>query len=230
MLLRREPLPRFQVALLASLAFHVGLWQVLSWRGKEALHDIPSVEIDLTRPFRLTTNPLQQRRVEKPGFPNPILESPKVLAPIPSQPRDVSPPAKEWTLPQPGQPVESQITTDKPGTAVDGYIGPKGEGEVDVIYLTELPRILNMEELGRYLQKFYPESERRAGREGYVLLDVHLDSSGRVGAVEVAQSAGAAFDEAARKVIREARFSPAKVREKSVAVKIRKPIVFQLQD
>ena len=48
--------------------------------------------------------------------------------------------------------------------------------------------------------------------------------------VFVVQSTSPAFDEAARKVIAEARFAPAKVREKSVAVKIRQTITFRLED
>ena len=55
--------------------------------------------------------------------------------------------------------------------------GTGGEGEVDWVYLTELPKLLNREEMARNIRRFYPEEERRAGHEGQVVARLHLKLS-----------------------------------------------------
>ena len=100
---------------------------------------------------------------------------------------------------------------------------------MDWVFLTDLPKLLNREKLLRDVRRFYPEEERRAGVEGRVGMDVHIAADGRVTRVDVVESGGAHFDEAARKVLSQARFSPAKVKERAVPVKIRQTIDFQLQ-
>ena len=94
--------------------------------------------------------------------------------------------------------------------------------------LLQLPRLLNRDELLANLRRFYPESERRAGREGSVLATLHIGVDGRVDPVEIAQSAGTAFDAAAKEVAKRMKFSPAIGRNGPVPVKLNQAIIFRL--
>jgi TonB family protein len=93
-----------------------------------------------------------------------------------------------------------------------------------------MPRLLNREEMLRNIHRFYPEEERRAGREGQVVARLRLTREGAVSGVDIESSAGASFDEAARKVLSLARFSPARAGDRAVAIKIRQSVDFRLAD
>jgi TonB family protein len=109
------------------------------------------------------------------------------------------------------------------------YGTPNGIGEGGVP-LVSFPRLLNLDEVLKNLRRFYPESERRAGHEGQVLVGLHIGTDGRVGSVDVLRSAGPAFDAAAQAVGRLMLFSPALSRSGPVAVRMRQTMVFQLKD
>lgn len=233
---------RFEAAVLFSLLLHVLLWQGLSWQDRwKAARDaeISPLEIDLTRPFRLTSNPLLARKADNPGTGAPIVKFPST-AEKPAMPnattalgdKPTTEPPKDWILPGPSTQILEKPGNEDGGlsSGLGGLGDGTGTGEVDWIYLTDLPKILNRDDLAKYLRKFYPEAERRAGREGAVGLDIHLDAAGKIVKVDIVQSDGASFDEAARKVIAEARFAPAKVKTRAVAVKIRQTITFRLED
>jgi periplasmic protein TonB len=69
---------------------------------------------------------------------------------------------------------------------------------------------------------------RDAGISGTVMLWVKLDDEGNVARTRVAGSSGhEALDEAAERVMREARFTPALHQDRRVAVWIQLPITFQ---
>ncbi|MBI4396733.1 MAG: energy transducer TonB [Elusimicrobia bacterium] len=229
----RKPLhlPPFETGVLLSLLLHVALWQGFALkRYFEKGSPDSSIEIDLTRPFRLTHDPSLARRAKVSGTGAPLVTSPKpVTAPAPAVPQT---PPKDWVLPGPDTTeLEKPSDGDEASpTGLGGLGDGTGTGEVDWVYLTTLPRMLNRDDLVKNLRRFYPESERLAGREGLVVIDVHIDSEGIVRTVDIIQTAGNLFDEAARKVIHEARFSPAKAGDKSVAVKIRQTIAFQLDN
>lgn len=77
----------------------------------------------------------------------------------------------------------------------------------------------------------YPESARRAGRQGSVLLRVLVDEHGRSKKIEIHQSSGSdALDRAAAEAIRRWRFIPARYGDQPVASWIRIPIDFSLID
>jgi TonB family protein len=216
-----------------------------SWRWKVHVAEeaVDAMEIDLSRPFRITDNPALAHRAKNPGLGAPVVEK---VTPVAGKgvaggeetlPAKGKGPVKEWTLPVPGahqvleNPADAAPAGQKEGPGEGaglGGLGGTGEGEVDWVYLTDLPKLLNREQVLRDMLRFYPEEERAAGREGQVLLDVHISPEGRVVAVEVAQSDGPLFDAAARKVLSRARFSPAKVKDKKVPVKMRQPLSFQL--
>ncbi|MFH2202285.1 MAG: TonB family protein [Elusimicrobiota bacterium] len=110
-----------------------------------------------------------------------------------------------------------------------GYGEGTGDGTGTGQPLDLLPRLLNKEELLKNLRRFYPESERRAGREGHVLLKLEIGEDGRTAPVEVLRSDGRAFDEAAQKAARTMLFSPAMRRGRPVAVRVPQKFIFQLE-
>ena len=75
----------------------------------------------------------------------------------------------------------------------------------------------------------YPESARREGREGSVLLRVLIDDQGRSKQVEVNHSSGSdALDRAAAEAIKRWRFHPARHGQNPVESWVRIPIEFRL--
>lgn len=75
----------------------------------------------------------------------------------------------------------------------------------------------------------YPESARRDGREGRVLLRVLVDDQGRAKTVEVNTSSGEeVLDRAAAEAIRRWRFHPARYGDQAIESWIRIPIEFRL--
>jgi periplasmic protein TonB len=75
----------------------------------------------------------------------------------------------------------------------------------------------------------YPESARREGREGRVLLRVLVDGQGRSKQVEINSSSGSvALDRAAAEAIRRWRFHPARHGDQPVESWLRIPIEFRL--
>lgn len=77
----------------------------------------------------------------------------------------------------------------------------------------------------------YPESARREGREGRVLLRVLVDERGRSRQVEIKSSSGSpALDRAAADAILHWRFEPARHGNEPIESWLRIPIEFQLRD
>jgi protein TonB len=89
------------------------------------------------------------------------------------------------------------------------------------------PQAINLDELQANIRKYYPEAEHRAGVSGRVNISLVVGKDGAVGGVSVAASGGAAFDEAAKKVVLAMRFSPARKAGKPVPVEINEEIEFQ---
>jgi TonB family protein len=234
-----------EMGIAVSLLLHGALWFSFTWSHRLRVIEgiVDPLEIDLSRPFRITSDPRLAHRAEKPGAGAAVVQIPTPFAgkgvvggsetPTP----EAKGPAKEWVLPTPQTKVVEPPSSGEQAGRPDGKgegpglggLGGVGDGEVDWVYLTDLPRLLNRERLLRDVRRFYPEAERRAGREGRVALDVHINAQGRVTSVRVVDTAGDLFDEAARKVLSQARFSPAKVGTKAVPVKIRQAIDFRLE-
>jgi periplasmic protein TonB len=80
-------------------------------------------------------------------------------------------------------------------------------------------------------QPEYPESARREGREGRVLLRVLIDDHGRTKTVEINTSSGSSIlDRAAAEAIRRWSFHPARYGDQPVESWLRIPIEFRLAD
>lgn len=150
---------------------------------------------------------------------------------------------KDWVLPGPQTKVLEKPTLDSapaaappamtaPGATGPGGMGGQGEGTYGSGSGGDLvdrpPRWLNKQETLAALKRFYPDLERRAGREGSVTVEIEIGVDGLVHEVKVLSSAGELFDDAARRVAKLMRFEPEL--KASVPVKSRKklPVVFQL--
>ena len=90
------------------------------------------------------------------------------------------------------------------------------------------PQLTRSPELVQFVEAVYPESERAAGRSAAVVLRLKLDAEGKVTTAEVTESAGEAFDAAAREAALKFRFSPAEVDGKPSAIAIAYRYEFKL--
>ncbi|MEZ0393120.1 MAG: energy transducer TonB [Pseudobdellovibrionaceae bacterium] len=94
--------------------------------------------------------------------------------------------------------------------------------EASIGVLTEKPKVLKAKRVP------YPASARRAGVAGTVDLEIVIDSQGQVASASVVRGPGFGMNEAALEAIKEFLFSPAKIGEKKVAVRLRYQYVFEL--
>jgi protein TonB len=77
----------------------------------------------------------------------------------------------------------------------------------------------------------YPDSARRHGREGRVLLRVLVDDQGRARQIEINRSSGSdILDRAAAEAMKRWRFYPARAGDKAIESWLRVPIEFRLDD
>jgi len=80
-------------------------------------------------------------------------------------------------------------------------------------------------------QPSYPDSARREGKEGRVLLRVLVDEEGRTKAIEINRSSGHdTLDRAATEAIKKWRFVPARAGTKPIEAWVKVPIEFQLSN
>jgi periplasmic protein TonB len=101
--------------------------------------------------------------------------------------------------------------------------GPGGDGAGEGGGSTSLPTG------GYQVKPRYPDSARRQGIEGTVLVKAYVTEQGRVGEVQVAQSAGhAELDRAAVEAVRRWRFEPARRGRQPVAMWVSIPVKFIL--
>jgi TonB family protein len=93
---------------------------------------------------------------------------------------------------------------------------------------TTPPRINNIQQIGRALERTYPPQLRDAGVEGLVVVRVGVAETGVVSDVQVLRSSHQAFEDPAVEAVRLARFRPARLDERSVAAIVEIPIQFTL--
>jgi len=226
---------------LAAVAVHAALAGLLIFLYLRI--PAPPVEIDLTHFAFLGTGPaklgapkaaaahpkrgpalpaLPVKRVKPVPVPNPGAKTAPKPKPVPPPPPAAA---------SPGGVKGGAGTSPLTGGAGKGanYGTPQGGGNGGAD-LVRLPSLLNRDEVLANLRRFYPESERRRGREGTVLVNLHIGTDGSVWKVDVVQSAGPAFDGAAKKVAAIMKFSPALSKNGPVAVVIRQAMIFRLKN
>lgn len=93
------------------------------------------------------------------------------------------------------------------------------------------PRLMNPEDVQRYLRIFYPMALRAASVEGAVHLWIFVNESGRATKVQVRASSGSErFDELARSAVSLMKFRPALNRGRTVGVWVSLWVRFDLRD
>ena len=233
----------FRNSVLFSLLFHLGLFGIFQLKNLMTGLDNNTIEIDLTKPFRIGGNPLL-----KPGggtTVKPVL-NPGPPAPLEEPVAEKNTPPKDWVLPTPetkviekpvpdASPSEARSPNGIDGGNGDGYTGTGngfggGDGEGGGIKLDRFPKLINKKEILRLLRKNYPPAEREAGINSRVIVDLHLDAQGMVTGVDIAGSGGEHFDVAAKLVAPKMRFQPALINAVPIAVKIRQSILFKLAE
>jgi TonB family protein len=121
-------------------------------------------------------------------------------------------------------PIPVQVTPTKLGE--DKGIDPE---RPHFVPYTVKPELLNRDEANRALLKEYPPDLRQKKIGGTILVWLLVDENGRVTKAQVRESSGSVqLDAAALSVSQVMRFSPAKLREQTVAVWITIPIVFKV--
>jgi len=244
--LKRAPAPPpFERSLGMSAGVHVAFFAALWVLPQLSWNSPPPFEVEITSPF-LGTGPakLGAPKAFVPGVPAKI----NVSDVMPAKAVEKAPePPKDWTLPGPNT---KKLETPEPpaptpggavgGTGTAAKTGGSGEGSDDGVpggtgnggtALKELPRLLNLAEVIAGMKRLYPESERRAGNEGAVVIVIHLGVDGLVSSSDIARAASPAFDEAAKKVGALMRFSPAiGLSGKPVPVRMPQEVRFKLTD
>lgn len=242
---RAPQAPPFKESLRWSAALHAVLLGLAVLLPRLHFDAPPPFEVEITSPF-LGDGPakLGAPKPFVPGVPakvNVTTEAPpKPVAKPPEPPKDWSLPGPNTKVVEPPAPPVSTPGGAEGGTGTAAKVGGSGEGSDEGVPggtghggtpLRALPQLLNRDEVLRNLRRFYPELERRAGREADVIVTIHIDQSGVVGSVDVVNSAGKSFDEAAQKVSRLMRFSPAiGLNGRPVPVRMPQPIQFRLTD
>ena len=106
----------------------------------------------------------------------------------------------------------------------------KPDPECDVIICTfeKMPELIGgLKAIHEQIR--YPETAKRAGIEGRVILQFIVDEQGRVNEPKVIRGIGGGCDEEAVRVVQQARFRPGKQRGKPVKTKMSLPIMFKLR-
>jgi len=202
------------MTLAVSISLHLGI--VGLSRLNFAIPPKKTIEIDLTAVARPSSSVAQKQAA--PPQPKPAPKPKKWLRPNPEHPA----PAKPEATPAPA-PTPMPTSPAAPSSAPIN-------GEAAVGLLSRLPQLLNLSDLKKIQDKFYPSEERARFQGGIVILDIHLDVDGHVVSTDVVQSAGPSFDQAAQRVAKLLRFTPAYMGSQKVSVKIRQAIEFKSED
>lgn len=240
----------FRRCLLASAAFHVALLIFGNTRGFELPLPPPERVIDLTLPLG-NKDQAPPGKLGRVGLPTPPVAKAPPPAPIlPLQPAAPAIPAPPAVVPSPNPSpappeTEPEAAARPEVPAVAAPLGnPSGSAAGDPtasggggtggpgmrsVRLDVLPKLLNPDEVYANMRKFYPEAERLAGRQARVVVRLRLATTGKVEAVDILQSAGAAFDAAAKSVAERMRFSPAMAGGTAVSVSLPQGIAFKLE-
>jgi len=75
----------------------------------------------------------------------------------------------------------------------------------------------------------YPAKARELNIQGTVILEVSIDEKGMVSDIRIVKGVGFGLDEEAARWMRASQFSPARVQDKAVAVKMQYPVTFKIK-
>lgn len=91
------------------------------------------------------------------------------------------------------------------------------------------PKLTKPPKLLAFVEAPYPESEKSAGRQASVVLQIAISAAGTVEQAVVLQSAGDAFDRAALEAVKQFSFDAAEIDDKPAAIKIQYRYDFVLE-
>lgn len=186
-------------------------------------------------------NPEHAFRRNPKAIPVRLLRVPTIATVTPVE--APSPPRKDKRAPaeKPATRPTRQPVALAPKTATPPAIAERSEDKETPAHTTKdatttpIARIYRQDEVDRAasplepIRPTYPRRERRRGREGSVLLRLQIAVSGQVEEIEVAESAGEAFDKAALAALREAHFRPATVDNAPVVSILHYRLLFSLR-
>ena len=195
-------------ALLAIIGLHIlalwGLMQIESVR--EAVEDMAPIMVGM-----ITLQPEQPKPVIEPPPPKPVPEKPK---PKPVMIAAETPAPTVMTAPPP-EPIAVEETPPPPAAEVS-LPAPIIPPNFVAAYLDNPPPA-------------YPQSSKRLGETGTVLLRVRVSALGRAESVELERSSGyTRLDRAALDAVRKWKFVPAKQGDQAVPAFVLVPLNFEL--
>lgn len=203
--------------------------------------EIPNIPTKAPEPPQV--EPAEPNPADEPAADAPVVGETVVLQPPTDIPPVISPPRGDET------PITADMVTGigKPGDVI-GPVDPKdtrpptgpvptgttvrppdwvpGEGDVD-----ELPS-LERSGLARLMERHYPQQLRDARVSGRALVEVIVDTDGRVrpGSAKVIETSHPAFEDATLRAAERFRFRPAKIAGMVVPVKVAIPVVWTTSD
>lgn len=95
---------------------------------------------------------------------------------------------------------------------------------------TARPKLTKPPKLLKFVEAPYPESEKSAGKQAAVVLQISISASGSVDGARVLQSAGFAFDEAALAAVERFLFEPAEIDDRPAPIRIQYRYEFVLKE
>jgi TonB family protein len=107
--------------------------------------------------------------------------------------------------------------------------GAAQQGPATVGDQAQKPRLTKPPKLVKFVEAPYPESEKAAGEQASVILQIAIGQDGTVTDAKVIQSAGAAFDQAALEAVRGFVFEPAEIDDKPAQIRIQYRYDFVLE-
>ena len=241
----------------ASLVLHLGLVAVAAGVVPHASARVPdAIAVDLVvieAPRVVEAPPAAPAPPKRLTLPRPIAAPPPKIdtAPKADEPASVAPPRPAGAPPPAASPTVAPAPNAQASapavslpTTAPAPAGRATEGGVSMVEnatksappaVASIPRDSGVTQVARptggyQVRPSYPSSAKRLGVQGTTLLRVHVLEDGRVGNVEIEQSAGHPdLDEAASDAVRRWRFDPARRGEQAVAMWVRLPVEFRLK-
>lgn len=172
-----------------------------------------------------------------------VFENPKASSQAQLQPQSIKPPEPEKKAPEKKAVFgvsKKSLTSSEPSQAgAEVKAGNTVAKEVDQLKLdpnddSSLPipiddyLVTQMPKIKKEVRATYPDEAKKNGIEGPVIMEILIDKDGRVREVILISGPGFGLNEAAVAALKEFEFSPAKVEDQFVSVKIKYKYTFKL--
>ncbi|HYQ17146.1 MAG TPA: TonB family protein [Polyangiaceae bacterium] len=92
------------------------------------------------------------------------------------------------------------------------------------------PKLTKPPKLSKFVEAPYPESEKAAGQQASVVLQIAISATGSVDQAQVVKGAGAAFDQAAIAAVKQFVFEPAEIDNRPAPIRIQYRYDFVLKE